>query len=687
MAFRRRMQCFICPARSTPALMPRIDRPDDEIKREIAILRRDAANRPPINITDQTRVCANCNISIQNEIRMIEEDPGCLRLNVLTQRSSHSCFICNEIGIGNLSRLTVNCRVDIFIKMNIYVSENTKSCQNHLNEDGLLLRDLLLGLRFINRPYLIKGRELQIFLQEFRITATKSKYDNVHDLTDEEFETISPVTKNDFQELFAFCDPVNEGDTFRNVTKKHLLTFLCKIRQGLSDEFLTFMFGYSSRQNTSMAIATVRRSLVQRFVPQHIGFNAITRDQFIATHVTPFANELYNNDPQVPKAISYIDATYCKVEKSSCFRILRQSYSMHKKYHLIKPTLIVAPNGYILSIHGPYFTDSRNNDASILQAEFERDTQNMREWYREGDIMILDRGYRDIVPFLEELGIRTKIPPFLQANQRQFSTEEANESRLITKTRWVIEARNGHLKSIFKFLDGTISVVHAANLGDFYRIAGAIINRFRGPIHMEGATPELAREILRRTQEINILQARVEVDNLRNRNARWRPLNHHDLEDFPHLTLDYVRNVAIGVYQVQLAPSYIQDKLQHEDNDVFEFDELIEERGLLRVRVYSRFSNATRHQLWIAYNQHGLDRNDRDNQGNNEPPILSYYCTCKAGARTLGCCAHVASVLWFLGYARHNNNVQYPSINLLHRVQDAGNRPMMNENPMDILNI
>ena len=33
--------------------------------------------------------------------------------------------------------------------------------------------------------------------------------------------------------------------------------------------------------------------------------------------------------------------------------------------------------------------------------------------------------------------------------------------------------------------------------------------------------------------------------------------------------------------------------------------------------------------------------------------ITGWFCTCKCGARTVGCCAHICSVVWFLGYARH----------------------------------
>lgn len=53
---------------------------------------------------------------------------------------------------------------------------------------------------------------------------------------------------------------------------------------------------------------------------------------------------------------------------------------MHKGRHLLKPVLLVAPDGYILDIQGPYFADSRNNDAAILRSEFDRDASKMRAW-------------------------------------------------------------------------------------------------------------------------------------------------------------------------------------------------------------------------------------------------------------------------------------------------------------------
>lgn len=204
------------------------------------------------------------------------------------------------------------------------------------------------------------------------------------------------------------------------------------MRQGLPDEFLKVIFGYSSRQATSLVISTVRQSLMQRFVPANIGVGSITREEFIEQHVNEFSNELYNPDPRVPRAIVYADATYTYIPKSSNFSSLRQSFSTHKGRHLLKPELLVAPDGYILDIHGPYFSDSRNNDAQILRNEFDRDADGLGQWVEEGDIFVVDRGYRDVTELLQRLGIQYEMPVLLARGQRQLPTVEANQSRLVT---------------------------------------------------------------------------------------------------------------------------------------------------------------------------------------------------------------------------------------------------------------
>ena len=130
-------------------------------------------------------------------------------------------------------------------------------------------------------------------------------------------------------------------------------------------------------------------------------------------------------------------------------------------------------------------------------------------------------------------------------------------------------------------------------------------------------------------------------------------------------------------YQLKLTPAYIQDNLQREQAKQFQMDKLLDEHGLIRVRMYSRFRNITKYQLWIAYIEEDFNWQENEDFADEEPneSILGYWCTCKTGAGKLGSCAHIASILWYLGYARHQpQRIKYPTTALLENVIDVGHR-------------
>lgn len=64
---------------------------------------------------------------------------------------------------------------------------------------------------------------------------------------------------------------------------------------------------------------------------------------------------------------------------------------------------------------------------------------------------------------------------------------------------------------------------------------------------------------------------------------------------------------------------------------------------MLRTRIQSRHKNNTKYNSYIAYSTNKDDTN----------PIKDWYCTCKTGTRTVGCCSHVASVIYYLSNARY----------------------------------
>jgi DDE superfamily endonuclease len=78
------------------------------------------------------------------------------------------------------------------------------------------------------------------------------------------------------------------------------------------------------------------------------------------------------------------------------------------------------------------------------------------------------------------------LPPFLNGRQR-FTQSDANQSRNVTKIRWVVEAINGRMKQ-FKFLANTIQNSSLPHLEQYLLIICAIINRYQRP--MKTSTPD-----------------------------------------------------------------------------------------------------------------------------------------------------------------------------------------------------
>ena len=99
--------------------------------------------------------------------------------------------------------------------------------------------------------------------------------------------------------------------------------------------------------------------------------------------------------------------------------------------------VITTTSGYFISILGPYLADGKNNDASILNHILNQNVEDIKSWIEEDDSFVVDRGFRDSLSLLEDLGIKAEMPRFLSKGQKQMSTEDANMSRLVTKVSLV----------------------------------------------------------------------------------------------------------------------------------------------------------------------------------------------------------------------------------------------------------
>src|SRR5256885_14360349 len=173
-------------------------------------------------------------------------------------------------------------------------------------------------------------------------------------------------------------------------------------------------------------------------VPRHLGISRMTRD-ILRSHMTTEAEELFCDGGKVTVVL---DGTYTYIQKSSNYAFQRSSFSGHKRRPLLKPFMVVAPDGYIIDVFGPFAANV--NDATITRHV----SSELMRVLKEGDVVLVDRGFRDALEHLRALGLEVRSPEPLSGSQP--TVEQANRTRLVTKCRFIVEARNGHLKQCFR---------------------------------------------------------------------------------------------------------------------------------------------------------------------------------------------------------------------------------------------
>lgn len=355
-----------------------------------------------------------------------------INLPIKTTVKTHAyCCLCKRPGPKLLS-VSSEARLHFFVKRNILLPHGARCCPNHIDEgriDGGDLDIQTYGFISMNANGIM---DLVTKLKDILASVPSSKLDfeNDGEMSEEDYQNLTGLNRMDFDVVCQYA-----SQTMRNTPTRSIRTsvgiFLLKMKSGLPNKIMATLLNIS-KSSLRRAISSVRKGLMTSFVPKHLGFNHISRQAVISDHTRPLAQFLFG-DQGDPRAILVIDGTYIYIQKSDNFHFQRRTYSIHKGRPLVKPMVICTTSGYFLSILGPYFADSKNNDAAILNHAIAKNVDTIRQWVKEEDVMVVDRGFRDSLQVLEDLGIKAQMPSFLKKGDKQLSTEDANSSRLVSK--------------------------------------------------------------------------------------------------------------------------------------------------------------------------------------------------------------------------------------------------------------
>ena len=557
---------------------------------------------------------------------------------------SSNCIICGPRRTDSrpfyLKRLKPEARAKIFSKTGIFVPAQARACVKHFDGDNLH-SECYGKIQIESHNFDASDKDITDLLSSMRkMTESSNKLDfhSEDSLSDSDYLRLTGIDKSQFETMHSCLTSVYSTEVRSSRTALALL--LVKLRTGLSLPVLSTLFGIKKRA-CGKAIHSARQALMTDFVPQHLGFEHVSRAEIIENHTSAFARVIFGDDRD-DVAVCVADGTYIYIEKSSNYSFQRRSYSVHKGRPLVKPMMIVASDGYIISVLGPYLADGRNNDAKITEHMFKSNTENIQDWFEEGDVLVVDRGFRDVADLLEECGIKTHMPHFIGKSQKALSTEEANETRLVTKVRWVVESANGRIKQ-WKALSNVMPNSQIPYIGDYVRIICATCNAFKPPLFQTSEEDDIvAKRMLALSKLPNQLKQQVEANGWDTRvKTQWKVIDEADLTDFPQLTESELRDKTMGVYQLKQADSYTEEHTTDSGQYIIMVHK--ETAGILKANIRSRHTSAGSYNLWIEYGP-GLD------------PIKGWFCKCKSGSRIVGCCAHIASVMWFLGFYRHQQN-------------------------------
>lgn len=451
-----------------------------------------------------------------------------------------------------------------------------------------------------------------------------------------------------------FDDLLNSLPSLQNAYRCHtkssdsLYMYLMKMRTGVPNEDIGNYFSLN-KMTIGRRIKEARQALEKDFAMKYVNF--VPKREDLISESTVLCQTIFCQNEN--KAVLICDGTYIFVNKSRNYEFQKATYTDQKKRNFIKVMMYITPNGTIVYALGPF--PAVDNDAKILK-KIDEESRALSTLHR-GDILMLDRGFRDCQEYFVNKGFDVKMPSLVQKSSKngQLSTKDANETRLITANRFAVETRNGHLKTMFKVFNmvwGSLSIPH---LMVDVKICTALINRYHKTFEPnKGIAKEIGLRMLRRVNIQNDLAKIVNTNNFTRNLKKFELFDDFDtLPSLDGLNLIYI---ALGKYQIKQAESYCSRHMKDCDgrfnvfafpNDLCKsfFESKFPNRNLklLLIQIKSRYRSQKHYNAFILV----------DLCGQKENAVLGYCCECYNGLRTVGCCSHVMCLIWFTLYSKY----------------------------------
>ncbi|KAJ8720634.1 hypothetical protein PYW08_006099 [Mythimna loreyi] len=246
-------------------------------------------------------------------------------------------------------------------RYNLLISENSRVCNEHLQEDlWHLLAVQQNNISEFTAAHIVRA----LSILTTHVTTDVLNFAQYQTISPNEFHTWTGLTHDQYTDLLANTPSLNDRRN-KNVI---LAAVLVKLRTGDPNARLATILR-TSESSFARMLKTGRITLMQDFVPLHLGFDHLSREDVARRNLTVPDNLFGNPDspPNERKAITICDGTYIYIQKSSNYFFQRKSYSNHKYRNLLKPFLFVCCDGHIIEVSGPHAATT--SDSQFVNTE------------------------------------------------------------------------------------------------------------------------------------------------------------------------------------------------------------------------------------------------------------------------------------------------------------------------------
>ena len=116
----------------------------------------------------------------------------------------------------------------------------------------------------------------------------------------------------------------------------------------------------------------------------------------------------------------------------------------------------------------------------------------------------------------------------------------------------------------------------------------------------------------------------------------FQSITPEDLLDFPEVTKRDLKILFTGSYQLSQAVSYLAEMVNKEGT--LNTENVKDEKNVLKLKVLSRHIFRTTYRCFSRYKLNSVGVSG----------LTHYACECANGIRTVGCCSHIAAIVYYL---------------------------------------